>query len=111
MRVGSSPLKQKAKGLLESSISPPQCRAARGLIGWTQAQLAEGARVSRMTVTDFEKSSRVPHANNLAAIRAALEAAGVIFIDQNGEGPGVRLRKSEPPDLTPPAPPGEPSDA
>jgi hypothetical protein len=34
--------------------------------------------------------------DNLAAIRAALEAAGVIFIDENGEGPGVRLRKKWP---------------
>jgi hypothetical protein len=32
--------------------------------------------------------------NNLSAISRALEAAGVIFIDENGEGPGVRLRKS-----------------
>jgi hypothetical protein len=35
---------------------------------------------------------RTPSANNLAAIRAALESSGVIFIDENDEGPGVRLR-------------------
>jgi len=33
--------------------------------------------------------------NNVAAVRAALEAAGVIFVEENGEGPGVRLRKGE----------------
>ena len=35
----------------------------------------------------------MPGANNLAAIKSALESAGVIFVDENGEGPGVRLRK------------------
>jgi transcriptional regulator with XRE-family HTH domain len=64
------------------------------MLGWNQAQLATAAKVSRMTIVDFERDARSPHANNLAAIRAALEAAGVLFIDQNGEGPGVRLRKN-----------------
>jgi hypothetical protein len=35
-------------------------------------------------------------ANNVAAVRAALESAGVIFVEENGEGPGVRLRKTKP---------------
>jgi transcriptional regulator with XRE-family HTH domain len=62
------------------------------MLGWNQSQLADAAHVSRMTVVDFENGSRVPHSNNIAAIRAALEAAGVEFIAQNGGGPGVRLR-------------------
>jgi transcriptional regulator with XRE-family HTH domain len=62
------------------------------LIDWTQPALAVAAGVSPSTVRDFEAGKRIPIANNLAAIRAALEAAGVIFIDQNGNGPGVRLR-------------------
>lgn len=79
----------------ESSISPAQARGARAMIGWNQAQLAEAAKVSRMTVVDFEKSARVPHPNNLSAIRTALESAGVEFIPENGGGPGVRLKKAE----------------
>lgn len=63
------------------------------MIGWNQAQLAEAARVSRMTIMDFERGARTPHPNNLAAIRAALEAAGVEFTDEDGGGAGVRLRK------------------
>lgn len=74
-------------------ITPPQSRAARGLLDWSQSDLAEAASVSLSTVRDFEKGRRTPIANNLAAIQAALEAAGVLFIDQNGNGPGVRLRK------------------
>lgn len=58
-----------------------------------QAALASAANVSRNTIVDFEKGRRTPNTNNLAAIRAALEAASVIFIAENGDGPGVRLRK------------------
>jgi transcriptional regulator with XRE-family HTH domain len=58
-----------------------------------QADLARRAVVSTDTIADFESGSRTPTANNLDAIRAALEAAGVIFIDGNGDGPGVKLRK------------------
>ena len=84
---------QEAQPLVESSISATQSRGARGMLGWNQKQLAEAAQVSRMTVVDFEGGRRAPHSNNLAAIRTALEAAGVIFIDENGGGAGVRLRK------------------
>lgn len=73
-------------------ITPEQSRGARGLLDWSQTQLAEAANVSLSTVRDFEKGRRVPIANNLNAIRTALETAGVVFIDQNGNGPGVRLR-------------------
>ena len=64
------------------------------MLGWTQGELAEAARLARQTVVDFERGARTPYANNLSAIRAALEAAGVIFVEENGEGPGVRLRKT-----------------
>lgn len=46
-----------------------------------QAVLAKAASVSRNTIVDFEKARRTPGTNNLAAIQAALEAAGVEFID------------------------------
>jgi transcriptional regulator with XRE-family HTH domain len=58
-----------------------------------QADLATASNVSRNTIVGFEKGQRVPNGNNLSAIRSALEAAGVIFVDENGEGAGVRLRK------------------
>ncbi|TPE53313.1 helix-turn-helix domain-containing protein [Amaricoccus solimangrovi] len=75
-------------------ISPAQCRAARALIELDQAGLAEAARVARNTVVAFEKGQRAPNHNNLAAIRSALEAAGVEFIAENGGGAGVRLRRA-----------------
>jgi transcriptional regulator with XRE-family HTH domain len=76
------------------SILPSQCRAARALIEMDQAELARRSVVPRHVVTDFENGSLTPSAKDLAAIRAALEAAGVIFVDENDEGPGVRLRKT-----------------
>jgi transcriptional regulator with XRE-family HTH domain len=76
------------------ALTPAQCRAARGLVDWAQAKLAEASNLGVSTIKNFEAGRSVPTINNLAAIRAALEAAGVIFVDENGEGPGVRLRKA-----------------
>ena len=78
-------------------LTPPQCRAARGLAAWSQDQLAEQAGVGNSTVRDFEKGRRVPLEENLTAIRRALEDAGVEFIPaKNGKGVGVRLREDLP---------------
>jgi transcriptional regulator with XRE-family HTH domain len=63
------------------------------MLGWSQGELAASAKVSRPTVVDFERGARMPHQNNLSALRSALEAAGVEFIPENGGGPGVRLKK------------------
>jgi transcriptional regulator with XRE-family HTH domain len=75
-------------------ITPAQSRAARGLIEWSQSELATRANLGLSTVRNFEKGRRVPSVNNLAAIRQALESAGIVFIPENGEGAGVRLRKT-----------------
>ncbi len=75
-------------------MNAAQIRGARGLLGWSQADLAKAARVGLSTVRNFETGASTPIANNLAAIRIALESAGVEFIAENGGGPGVRLKKS-----------------
>jgi DNA-binding XRE family transcriptional regulator len=72
-------------------ISAAQCRGARAMLSLNQGELADRARVARQTVVDFERGARTPYANNLLAIRTALEAAGVEFT--NGDAPGVRLRQ------------------
>jgi len=77
------------------SIGPAQCRAARGLLGWSQSELSKASKTATKTVADFERGARVPYPRTLDDIRAALEMAGVEFIDKNGGGPGVRLRKAE----------------
>jgi len=75
------------------SITPGQCRAARAFLNIDQESLAVSANVSRNTVAFFERGARLPNLNNILAIVAALEAAGVEFIPENGGGAGVRLRK------------------
>lgn len=64
------------------------------MLDLSRADLASAASLAERTIVDFERGARTPHANNLRALRVALEQAGVIFIDENGEGPGVRLKKS-----------------
>jgi transcriptional regulator with XRE-family HTH domain len=75
-------------------IEAAQVRAARALIGWSQADLADAAGVPLSTVDRFETEApdNVP-AEAVARIGAALESAGVTFIAKNGGGAGVRLRK------------------
>jgi transcriptional regulator with XRE-family HTH domain len=74
------------------SFTLAQCRAARGLLGWSQAQLAEASKVAIKTIADFERGSRTPYDRTLVNVRAAFEAAGVEFT--NGGEPGVKLRKA-----------------
>lgn len=81
-----------------ADLTASQIRAARALLDWTQPKLAEVSKLSVPTVRRME-SERGPSAStaaNVAAVRRALEDAGVIFLDskQNKDGgPGVRLAK------------------
>ena len=77
-------------------MTPAVCRAARGLVDMTQSDLAKQARVGLSTVKNFENGRSVPMTKNLDDMVAALEAAGVEFIPENGGGAGVRLKKSKP---------------
>jgi transcriptional regulator with XRE-family HTH domain len=74
------------------SISGPQCRAARALLGLSQDDVAEASNVAKATIANFEVGKRRPYDRTLDDLRGALEAAGVEFIPENGGGAGVRLR-------------------
>jgi transcriptional regulator with XRE-family HTH domain len=75
-------------------ISVAQIRAARGLLGWSQDQLADGAGLSVPTVKRMEAQSAIRVSDDARnAVRRALEKAGVEFIEENGGGAGVRLKK------------------
>jgi predicted transcriptional regulator len=74
-------------------LSSAQCRAARGLLDWSQQDLAREAGVGLVTVHQLEAGTSKPRRSTLDVIRRAFETAGVEFIDENGGGPGVRLRK------------------
>jgi transcriptional regulator with XRE-family HTH domain len=77
-------------------LTSAQIRAARALLRWTAKDLAEASAVGVTTIRRAELSSHetsMTTANDLS-IRRVLEAAGVEFIDENGGGPGVRLKKA-----------------
>ena len=83
------------KGALVSA----QLRAARALIRWSAEDLARASSLSVTTIRRAELTeaeTAMTTANDLA-VRRALEDAGVEFIDENGSGPGVRLRKKNRP--------------
>lgn len=81
--------------------TPAQCRAARALLNWTQAILAERAGVARKTIADFELASRTLHIRTRRDITATLESAGIEFTwgeddgrmnGANGSRPGDGVR-------------------
>jgi transcriptional regulator with XRE-family HTH domain len=75
-------------------MTPEQSRAGRGLVGWSQTELAEAAGLSLPTVKRFETGTGAKvSADAVAALQKALEVAGVAFIPENGGGAGVRLKK------------------
>jgi hypothetical protein len=80
-------------------LTSGQIRAARAFLRWRAEDLARAsavgvATIRRAELADHETSMTTP---NDSALRRALEASGIEFIDENGGGPGVRLRKSKQP--------------
>jgi len=76
-------------------VSIRQVKAARALLDWSQADLAQASGISEPTIKRLEASDGDlgGRAETAEAIRTALEDAGIIFVPENGEGAGVRLRK------------------
>jgi transcriptional regulator with XRE-family HTH domain len=72
-------------------------RAARALLRWEQQDLAQASSVSLPTIKRLEAKpgKMTAHMATLVSLKKALEGAGVEFIDENGGGPGVRLRKRQ----------------
>ena len=75
-------------------ILPVQSRMARAALGMGVRELAAAAKVSVDTIARFERGEELKE-RTVDAIQRTLEAAGVKLIDENGGGPGVRLRKRQ----------------
>lgn len=74
-------------------MTPEQSRAARGWLGWSQRQLAERAGIATNTVYAFERGQRTLTANNLSALRRAIEDAGItLLFDHAGAAAGIARR-------------------
>ena len=74
-------------------LTASQCRAARGLLDWTQQELADAARIGVAQLRQFEGGATEPRHATLAVLKQAFELAGIEFIDENGTGEGVQFRK------------------
>ena len=85
--------------MAQAALTSELIRAARALLRWEQRKLAEASSVSLPTVKRLEAKPGplLAHASTLVALTRALEAAGVEFINENGGGPGVRLRNRQEP--------------
>lgn len=76
-------------------LTPGQCRGARGMLGWSQDELASASQVSVSTIASFERGERTPTKANLGALKLAFEGAGLVFLPINGGGVGIRFGDPE----------------
>ena len=74
-------------------VTSAQVRMARAALDWTVRDLAEATGLHRNTINNIEVGRYAGDPKTLELIEKILRAAGVEFIDENGGGPGVRLRK------------------
>lgn len=77
-------------------ITSAQSRGARGLLKWSQQDLADAAKIGIVTVRQFENEQAEPRSATLQVIQRAFESAGIIFLGDGQSvdgGPGVRLSK------------------
>jgi transcriptional regulator with XRE-family HTH domain len=74
-------------------MAPEQSRAARAWLGWSQGELAKRSNVSVNTVRNFERGQKPLHFNSIAAMRQAIEVAGIqLLFNENGVAAGIRSR-------------------
>jgi transcriptional regulator with XRE-family HTH domain len=74
-------------------VTSAQVRMARAALNWTVRDLAEASGLHRNTITNIEVGRYTGDDKSLKRIESVLRKAGIEFIDENGGGPGVRLRK------------------
>jgi transcriptional regulator with XRE-family HTH domain len=74
-------------------VTSAQIRMARGALNWTVRDLADASGLHRNTISNIEMGRYVGDPASLELIEKVFRSAGIEFIDENGGGPGVRLRK------------------
>ena len=77
------------------AVTSAQVRMARAALNWTVRDLADATHLHRNTITNIETGKYAGDPETLATIATVLKRAGVEFIEENGGGPGVRLRKRQ----------------
>jgi hypothetical protein len=74
------------------SFSPALSRAARALLDLDIADMVKKSGVPKTIISEFEKGGKVPQRQDVAALRLVFEEAGIVFLADDGNGPGLRLR-------------------
>jgi predicted transcriptional regulator len=69
---------------MKNSVTPAQCRAARALLGMTQADLSERSGVAVTVIARFESDASTPRAASFRQLIAAFSKAGIVFLDADG---------------------------
>jgi transcriptional regulator with XRE-family HTH domain len=90
---------QRAGFYSDGVITAGQIRAARALLGWYQAELAQKSGISEYTLKNLERGVSDPRSSTLAKLQQAFEKAGVVFLDPGDVrdgGEGVRLKRPRP---------------
>ncbi len=96
LSIMTSTLSSPAEVMSDERMTPETCRAARSLLSLSQTELAARAKVSVVTLRNYENGiTEAPSHATWLRIKRALEKAGVQFIDENGGGPGLRLKKAK----------------
>jgi transcriptional regulator with XRE-family HTH domain len=73
-------------------ISSAQCRMARAALSWSVRELAAKAEITPNTVSRFETGQSSGYASTVASLQRVFEAAGITFLNDDGNGDGIRLR-------------------
>jgi transcriptional regulator with XRE-family HTH domain len=98
-KVNTSGIKYESLGIdgPMTILTSEVIRAARALLRWDQRTLAQASSISLPTIKRLESKPGAleAHTTTVAALTQALENAGIQFIDENGGGPGVRLRRRQ----------------
>jgi len=76
----------------QNILTAAQCRAARAMIDWSAERLSQASSVDLQTLRNFEARFRRLDERTLRRLRITLEAAGVMFVPENGRGAGVRFK-------------------
>ena len=85
-RFSTDLMESSVFGMLLKMITPGQCRAARGLLDWSQQDLADQAGVGIVTVRQLEAGLNEPRRSTLDVVRRAFERAGVELIEKTEAG-------------------------
>ncbi|CAO4174704.1 XRE family transcriptional regulator [Methylorubrum populi] len=82
-----------SSGTSPNTMTPAQSRAARGLLGWSEADLARRSGLDEGFIKGFEAGTGDPASGRIEALRSALMQGGIVFTD--GVSPGVRLSEQQ----------------